>query len=84
MATSARGPEAAGTDRASEHEVPAFVNSDFSAASGGDCARHYRDKILVLGGGRFQAETVVDKQDKSWTSYVDSAGKCLYFIDRSW
>lgn len=83
MATFAGGPEAAGTDCTSEHEVPEFVNSDFTVASGGDGACRYRDKISEPGGGGFQANAVADKQDKFWSSCVDSAGKCLYFIDRS-
>lgn len=78
-------PEAlkAGPERTSEHKFPAFVNSDFTGASGKDDACHCRDKTAEPAGGGFQAKAALDKQDKVQSSCIDSAGKCGYSADRN-
>lgn len=77
LVTFAGGHEAAGTECPSEHKVLAFVNPEFTVASGGDGSCHYRGKISESGGDGFRARAVVNKQDKFYSSYLDSASKCL-------
>lgn len=77
LITFAGGREAADTECPSEHKVPAFVNPEFTVASGRDGSCHYRGKILEPGRDGFRAKAIVNKQDKSYSSYLDSASKCL-------